>query len=118
MNDLARVNFSQMKFARAEELYERSLRIMEREYGDNDAKVIPFVEAVALAYESDSDSRKRKIFAARGWHSRARAGADNIAIVPDLLRLARLNVLRQKRACGRHCVPTRAGHPGENTTAQ
>src|SRR5215467_5554495 len=34
VNDLARVNFAQMKYARTAELFDRSLRIMEREYGD------------------------------------------------------------------------------------
>src|SRR5260370_24703790 len=45
ITDLARVNFAQMKYGRASELYERSLRIMEREYCDQEPKLVAAIDA-------------------------------------------------------------------------
>jgi len=49
-----------MKYARTAELLERSLRILEREHGEQDLKLLPKIEELANVLQADSKYPKQR----------------------------------------------------------
>jgi tetratricopeptide (TPR) repeat protein len=74
----------------------RELRIMEREYGDNDPKLVPSLEQTARVLQSGGRLADAERFLARAIAIREKAaGADSAELTPDLSQLARVNVAKQ-----------------------
>ena len=48
------VNFAQMKYSRTEEMFERALRILERENGEDHISLVPCIDNLAQVLQADS----------------------------------------------------------------
>ena len=68
---------------------------MEREYGDNDPKLVPSLEQVARVLEAASKYPDAEKFLARAIAIREKAsGPDSAELTPDLSQLARVDVAK------------------------
>jgi tetratricopeptide (TPR) repeat protein len=76
-------------------LIARELRIMEREYGDDNPKLVPALEQVARVLEAASKYPDAEKFLARAIAIREKAsGPDSADLTPDLSQLARVDTAK------------------------
>jgi tetratricopeptide (TPR) repeat protein len=96
VDDVARVSFAQMKYDQAADLIARELRIMEREYGEDDARLVPSLEQVARVLETASKYPDAEKFLARAITIREKtSGPESMELTLDLSRLARVYVAKK-----------------------